>query len=101
MITIDPREAPIEVLSAFGGLAIYPRDSVRNLEYIGLNEHGEEVCEHVQLSAGVRQNGFKILINPKMTNTNFTDFSMEKKSFRRLLRILKYPFKYFEYKFEK
>jgi hypothetical protein len=101
MITIDTEEEPIEVLSAFGGLAIYPRDSVRNLEYCGLNEYGEEVCEHVQFSEGVRQNGFKILINPKMTNIDFTDFSVEKKSRRKLLRILKYPFKYFEYKFGK
>jgi len=101
MITIGTHEAPIEVLSAFGGLAIYPRDSVRNLVYSGLDEHGEEVCEHVSFSAGVRANGFKILINPKMTNTRYTDFSIEKKFSRKLLRILIYPIKYLRYNFGK
>ena len=93
MIRIPINADLIEVQSAFGGLAIYPRDAVRNTEYVGLDEQGNEICEHIRFSEGIRSNGFKIFINPKMTNTKYTDFSSEKRFKRKIARVASYPSK--------
>lgn len=93
MIRIKPSEEMIEVDSAFGGLAIYPRNAVEGLSYSGLDLNNQEVCEHVEFSYGVKRNGYKIFINPQMINTKYTEMSIEKKISRSILRFLKYPLK--------
>ena len=59
---------PFEVDSAFGGLAIYKRDALNNVRYIGINDNGSEVCEHVALNKQIKEKGCKIYINPKLIN---------------------------------
>ena len=93
MIKIDREQSPIEVLSAFGGMAIYPRNSLYEAKYVGLDPIGREVCEHISISEKIRENGYKIFINPKMINTKYTEFSIEKKFSRKTIRILRYPYK--------
>ena len=78
-MVIIPMDAEwIEVESAFGGLAIYKRETLldRNTKYIGLNESGVEIVDHASLHLGITQNGYKIFINPKLINTDFTEHSI-------------------------
>ena len=93
MIKIDREQSPIEVLSAFGGMAIYPRNSLSEAKYVGLDPTGREVCEHISISQKIRENGYKVFINPKMINTKYTEFSIEKKFSRKMIRIFRYPYK--------
>ena len=75
MIHIPANSEWIEVNSAFGGLAIYRRQALIGQKYIGLNENGIEICEHISLHQGIRNKGGKIFINPGLINTDFTDHS--------------------------
>lgn len=58
----------IEVDSAFGGLAIYRTEAFLAGRYEGMTADGREVCEHVSFHAALRSQGFRIFINPAMTN---------------------------------
>jgi hypothetical protein len=59
---------PFEVDSAFGGLAIYKRHILNNIRYIGVDENGSEICEHVALNRQIKEKGGKIYLNPKLIN---------------------------------
>ncbi len=69
MMTIEETEEWIEVDSAFGGLAIYRRHALDGVRYVGLDDSGEETCEHVSLNNQIRTNGLRIFINPRLINT--------------------------------
>jgi hypothetical protein len=86
MITIDPMEEWIEVDSAFGGLAIYRRQVLCGVRYVGLDESGGEVCEHVTLHNQLRLNGCRIFINPQLINTALTEHSRGMRLVPRLRR---------------
>ncbi len=68
MFTLPPTAAPIEVESSFGGLGIYKKAALKGHRYIGLDEKGEEFCEHVALHAQMRAAGARLWINPKLIN---------------------------------
>lgn len=78
MIVIPQDAEWIEVESAFGGLAIYRRETLLNVncKYIGLNKDGIEVVDHASLHLAIIQNGYKIFINPRLINTDFTEHSI-------------------------
>jgi hypothetical protein len=59
----------IEVDSAFGGLAIYQKKLFNVAPYVGIDEQGKEVCEHVAFHNKLREKGYRIFINPKMVNS--------------------------------
>jgi hypothetical protein len=61
---------PIEVQSAFGGLAIYKMEAFLSSEYIGEDEQEMEICEHVPFHKGLTDKGFKIFIMPSLVNLN-------------------------------
>ncbi len=67
-IPIAPRAAPIAVDSAFGGLAIYKRAAALRGVYAGLDEHGEETCEHVAFNAAVKGHDGVLSIFPALRN---------------------------------
>ena len=73
MITVDESSEWIEVDSAFGGLAVYRRHVLAGVHYVGLDEAGDTVCEHVSLHRQIKANGHRIFINPKLINTADTD----------------------------
>ena len=78
-MVVIPQDAEwIEVESAFGGLAIYKRETLLDAttKYIGLNKSGVEIVDHASLHLGITQNGYKIFINPKLINTDFTEHSI-------------------------
>ena len=66
---ILPSSGMIEVDSAFGGLAIYKRDALLAGHYIGLDDHGNEACEHVSFHSDLRKAGYRIFINCALVNS--------------------------------
>ncbi len=86
MITIPEDAEWIEVDSAFGGLAVYRRAALTGLQYIGLDDDGNEICEHIALHAQIRTKGGRIFINPRLINTCETEHSRRKRLLPRLGR---------------
>ncbi len=72
MVEIDEHLDWIEVDSAFGGLAVYRRETLSDARYIGVDEYGEEICEHLSLNAKIKSKGCRIFINPKLINAGYT-----------------------------
>jgi len=64
-----PSAGMIEVDSAFGGLGIYKRDALLAGRYIGLDDSGNEACEHISLHANLRNAGYRIFINCALVNS--------------------------------
>ena len=88
-IRIRPSSNWIEVESAFGGLAIYRRETLEGLAYAAFNAKGEEICEHVTLHSQIRSCNFKIFINPKLVNLKWNGHNQSRKKNRILKRYLK------------
>lgn len=88
MIRISPKNPPIKVDSAFGGLAIYSTKYLKNCKYRGENSVGEQVCEHVAFHKQFTRNGGSLYINPALINFKYTDHSRRRKYF--LMFNLKY-----------
>ena len=90
MIVIPENFNWVEVESAFGGMAIYKRNALlaSNSQYIGLNQDGLEVAEHVSLHLDMTQRKYKIFINPSLINTDYTEHSIRfKAKGKRLLYV--------------
>jgi glycosyltransferase involved in cell wall biosynthesis len=88
MVHIAPTRPWIEVDSAFGGLAVYRRASIGAARYVGLDEQGREVCDHVGLHLSMRAQGRRIFINPALINARSTKHAGRKKFWRTLRRKL-------------
>jgi glycosyltransferase involved in cell wall biosynthesis len=76
MIRISPKSDWIAVSSAFGGFAIYKRSALDKGFYVGLDNEGFEVCEHVGMHQQMIDRGLKIFINPKMINATYTEHTI-------------------------
>ena len=90
MLTISESDDWIEVESAFGGLAIYPTAAIGDSHYLGLDNQGCEVVDHIGFNQGIRNNGYSIFINPKMINTSFnehTEILLESKKLKRKIKL--------------
>ncbi len=70
MKSIPTSASPIQVESAFGGIAIYRIEAFLKGDYKGYSDEGSEVCEHVHFHQMLRSNGFRLFINPKLVNLN-------------------------------
>jgi len=75
MITISEDSDWIEVESAFGGFAIYRRHALEEAAYVGLQDDGRAVCEHVTFHSQLRARHCRIFINPKLINAAYTEHS--------------------------
>ncbi len=75
---IPPDAGLIEVDSACGGFAIYKREAFVYGRYVGLDEHGNEVNEHVAFHAALRAQGHRIYINPAMINADYNEHTRHK-----------------------
>ncbi|HEY1803077.1 MAG TPA: hypothetical protein VGG45_01225 [Terracidiphilus sp.] len=73
MIVVNTTDDWIEVDSAFGGLAVYRRDALSGVKYVGLGEARHEVCEHVSLHRQIKSAGRRIFINPQLVNAGVTE----------------------------
>jgi hypothetical protein len=67
-VPIDSDQKPIEVESAFGGLAIYVKGFLAEAKYCGLNKQRLQTCEHVSFNSSLRCDGKKLYIFPKLQN---------------------------------
>jgi hypothetical protein len=85
-IVLNETDDWIEVESAFGGLAVYRRAALKGAQYVGLDEQGESICEHVVLHRTIRKNGHKIFINPAFVNGADSEHIRERTFVRRLRR---------------
>jgi len=72
---IAPRRVPwpedtgmMEVDSAFGGLGIYKISTIKNCEYLGVDDDGFQICEHVEFHRQIRESGHKLFIDASMIN---------------------------------
>jgi hypothetical protein len=70
MRSISRNSPPIQVDSAFGGMAIYKMEAFLSSKYVGEDEQGIEICEHVPFHRGLADNGFKIFVMPSLVNLN-------------------------------
>jgi len=85
-----PDSSPwINVDSAFGGLAIYKRESLVNATYSGLDSKGAEICEHVTLHATMKADGRKLFINPRLINDEWNEHSKANMVWPRVKRFIK------------
>lgn len=73
MIRIPPQSKWIEVDSAFGGLAIYKKQLFDWADYVGLDNEGNEICEHVSFHKKLKDHGAKLYINPALINASYTE----------------------------
>ena len=86
---IDPDESWIEVDSAFGGLAIYATEAFCLGAYSADSKREKSVSEHVSFHEFLRDAGWSIYINPKMTNFDYNEHN----DFHRISRRLKFAIK--------
>ena len=70
---ISPDSKVIPVLSAFGGAGLYQSKYLKNCKYVGLDELGHEICEHVSFHKGIVDNGGKMFILPCWQNKTATE----------------------------
>jgi len=76
MITIPIDSEWIQVVSAFGGLAIYRSEILTaDINYSGIDASGNQICEHVAVHEKLTNSNYKIFINPRLINTNVTEHS--------------------------
>jgi hypothetical protein len=72
-IKIPPNSPWLEVDSAFGGLAIYRRNSIKNCHYSEYSSEGDYACEHIDFHSQIRATGGKLFIVPSMINSGYVD----------------------------
>jgi len=89
MITIPAGGPWIAVDSAFGGLAIYRRELLRGLRYVGLAADGQEVCEHVSIHEQIRSRGGRIFINPMMICAGANEHTRVLRARQKLVRAVR------------
>jgi hypothetical protein len=94
MIKIPYESEWIKVDSAFGGLAIYEKDTFKLGRYEGKDTEGNLICEHVSLNLAISKSGKKIFINPKFINFVKTDHSSIISLKSVVKRFMKYPTKF-------
>lgn len=88
MIKIPMNNNWIQVESAFGGIAIYKRQCFDfGARYKGIDELGNEVCEHISFHEDLVKMNLKLFINPKFINAALTEHS-EFKTWRILYLIV-------------
>lgn len=86
---ISPGGQPIEVQSAFGGLALYTRQALLDGGYEGVDTAGLEICEHVPHHEKIRAAGHAIYVNPRLVNTGWTIHTRNKRTGRIIKNAIK------------
>jgi len=69
-ISLSPTMGMIEVDSAFGGLGIYKREAFIAGRYIGLDQSGNEVSDHISFHEDLKRSGYRIFINCALVNSD-------------------------------
>nr|WP_321444358.1 hypothetical protein [uncultured Cohaesibacter sp.] len=84
--SIAPDRGLIEVESAFGGMGIYRLSMLTECRYIGLDDDGNEICEHVAFNRDIISKGGKLFIDAGLiTGTGRENHAPAKKKSRKWL----------------
>lgn len=59
---------PIRVVSAFGGFGLYKVPCIQDAFYVGLDENGTEICEHVSFNKMISSSDSALYILPELLN---------------------------------
>ena len=68
-VPIEKSHPPISVISAFGGLALYRLSYALQATYVGLDQDGEESCEHVSFNEDIKKLGGELYLFPALRNS--------------------------------
>ncbi len=79
----------VRVDSAFGGFAIYKPDIFLSFDYSAVNESSYGRCEHLDLHRKCVAAGYRLFIDPKLTNCHVNEYNLNKLIVIRFLRELK------------
>ena len=79
----------VGVESAFGGFAIYKPEIFLDFDYSAVDESSYGKCEHLDLHRKCVGAGFKLFIDPKLTNCHVNEYNLNKLTIIRFLRELK------------
>lgn len=88
MYKISQDSAPIEVESAFGGLAIYKTNVFLEFDYEIDADSISSESEHVTLHRKMRAHGYRLYINPRMINSGVNDHNINRVFVVRQMRDL-------------
>ncbi len=96
MIRIPSGLPPIEVDSAFGGLALLRRWTIENCDYSEDSPGAAAEIDHVTLNRKVRAAGGHIYIHPGLINSNWTAHSLNGPKIITILKSIShlFPFRY-------
>lgn len=86
MIRIPKSYDWIEVISGFGGAAIYKKEVFLKFDYSKVSDTRE--IDHVTLNRKLSQSGGKIFINPSFINSHVNTYNINKLFFVRAIREL-------------
>ena len=67
-ITLDPHCGFVPVESAFGGLGLYRLQQLRDCRYVGIDDEGYAICEHVAFHADLLNKGGRLYIDAALLN---------------------------------
>jgi glycosyltransferase involved in cell wall biosynthesis len=70
MKSISEKSQPIRVESAFGGLGIYRTSVFLESLYLGMDDEGNEICEHIHFHETLSKKGYQLFIMPSLVNLN-------------------------------
>lgn len=87
MVKINKNNQPIKVRSAFGGLGIYKKKLFADNVYVGVNEEGKEICEHVTFHLKRLKNR-QLYIVPSLINCKSNSHSRANSFISKILLFL-------------
>jgi hypothetical protein len=88
MIKISPRSPWIEVNSAFGGLGVYKTKVFLESDYKKVRDTREIYSEHIDLHFSAKLNGERLYINPKLVNSKWNIYNLNRIKAVRIVREL-------------
>jgi hypothetical protein len=83
----------IQVDSAFGGLAMYKVELFLKNDYSVISERGNIRSEHIDFHKKCIKDGYKLYINPKLINSTWNEYNVNKNIFVRQSRSIFYEIK--------
>lgn len=83
----------IQVRSAFGGLAIYRTALFLENDYSIIFNRGNIRSEHIDFHEKCIKDGYKLYVNPKLINSNWNEYNINKSFYVRQSRAIYYEFR--------
>jgi len=93
MLKIPKNSDWIQVDSAFGGLAIYRTKLFLKNDYCIIHEKGHIRSEHIDFHEKCIKDDYNLYINPRLINSTWNEYNVNKNIFVRQSRSIFYEFK--------